>query len=75
MSVGGIDEELVPGWDVLLELAEAHETPIGHPVWVLARVGASVAEYNALIDGVLSLRRFVNTSNGGLGYAVVETEA
>ena len=42
---------------------------------MLARVGASVAEYNALIDGVLSLRRFVNTINGGLGYAVVETEA
>jgi len=41
-SVGGINQELVPCGNILLQLSEAHETAVGHPVWVTAGVGASV---------------------------------
>jgi hypothetical protein len=63
-GAGGIHEELVPGWDILLEFAEAHKTAIGHPVWVLACVRASVAKDYALLDSILSMP---------LGLAVVPT--
>lgn len=74
-GVGGVHEDLVPGWDILLEFAEAHETAIGHPVWVLACVRASVAEDYSLLDSILPFGCLVNTVNSRLRYTIVEAEA
>jgi hypothetical protein len=65
-GVGAIDEEFVPCRDILFQLAEAHETAIGHPVWVTAGVGTSVAQDDTLFDRVLAFGSFVNVINGGL---------
>jgi hypothetical protein len=74
--VRSVDDELVPGWDVLFQFAETHEAAIGHPVGLAVGVGTAVAEDDALFNGVLAFWGiFVDAFNGGLGDAVVVAEA
>lgn len=64
--VGSVNQELIPRRNVLLQFAEAHETAVGHPIWVMACVRASVAQYDTLVNRILALRRFVDAINGRL---------